>query len=252
MQLNINNGVSMSLLSLLIITSIFNCVSFSKHKTTKGIIKTDTESFYSLKKEHSTTLQDCDEDDICSQVELRTMHSYATGYIIKSYQNFSILLTVDHFCEPQMSQNLLNKIPQTESITTLMRGNVEYGNAYIHTSDPHGDICLMFVFPSLGKPAKIAKKMPKKGEEVYTVSAPQGFSLQGVEPIITGIFSGCSPTDECIYTLDSAPGSSGSPIFNKRGEIIGIITAHINEATFISLSPHVDRINMIINEAQGN
>ena len=77
------------------------------------------------------------------------------------------------------------------------------------------------------KSAKFAKKMPRIGEKIYNTGAPDGISGPSIRILLDGYFSGCnfSPANYCLYTIPATFGSSGSAVYNKKGEIISIIVA---------------------------
>jgi len=90
----------------------------------------------------------------------------------------------------------------------------------------------------------------RKGDRVHIIS-----SSEGRENIITdGIFRGIRETSHKRNALkiDAAVthGSSGSPVFNKDGEVIGIVTFLIKRSQDMILAMPVDLIRDKINRAQ--
>ena len=77
-----------------------------------------------------------------------------------------------------------------------------------------------FVFPFL----TISNRIPEIGEDVFAVGNPRGFGFT----LSTGIVSG--HRDIYIQTnTDITYGSSGGPLFNVTGEVVGITTLGIAE-----------------------
>lgn len=69
---------------------------------------------------------------------------------------------------------------------------------------------------------EIAKSLPKIGDPVFSRSQPYG----GPEIFVRGFYSAPEiPTTPkfSLFQLPAAPGSSGSPIFNAKGRVIGVI-----------------------------
>jgi len=86
----------------------------------------------------------------------------------------------------------------------------------------NSDLCMIFVEIDDMHPAKIGHKEPENGDLLYNYSNPLGVKGVWKEGIFTGwvwvwMFA------ERIGTLDIYPGSSGSGIFNIKGELVGLI-----------------------------
>ncbi len=74
---------------------------------------------------------------------------------------------------------------------------------------------------------KLATNTPKIGDEVFTISNPKGLT----QTLSTGIVSSYRDGNNFIQTTaEITHGSSGAPLFNKYGEVIGITTGGIGEA----------------------
>jgi|GEM_PF-1896270 len=74
---------------------------------------------------------------------------------------------------------------------------------------------------------KIANNLPEVGEDVFAVGNPRGLN----QTLSTGIISGFRSNKELLQTTTSITyGSSGGPLFNKQGEVIGVTTSGLDEA----------------------
>jgi serine protease Do len=74
---------------------------------------------------------------------------------------------------------------------------------------------------------KLATKIPKIGDEVFTIGNPKGLT----QTLSTGIVSSYRDGNNFIQTTaEITHGSSGAPLFNEYGEVIGITTSGIGEA----------------------
>ena len=104
--------------------------------------------------------------------------------------------------------------------------------AEVVASDSINDIAILKINDSqidgFGElPYNIISENLKRGEEVYCLGYPKspilGEEIKASQGIITAI-NGMTPS-QYMVSLDIDHGSSGSPVFDKRGNIAGIITA---------------------------
>lgn len=71
-------------------------------------------------------------------------------------------------------------------------------------------------------PVTVSAGVPKRGTEVFTLGSQAGL----VNLLTTGIISGSWSEDGADYILFTAPvsaGNSGGPVFDKKGELLGIV-----------------------------
>jgi tetratricopeptide (TPR) repeat protein len=80
------------------------------------------------------------------------------------------------------------------------------------------------------------------GESVYVISSPVGFE----NTISDGLLSGIRMIDErseiLQITAPVSPGSSGGPVFNGKGEVVGVVTMLIKEAQNLNFAMPVKLI----------
>ncbi len=80
------------------------------------------------------------------------------------------------------------------------------------------------------------------GEKVYVISSPQGLENTISDGILSGIREITPERKVLQITAPVSPGSSGGPVFNKDGEVIGITTFLIKEAQNLNFAMPVNYI----------
>ena len=158
--------------------------------------------------------------------------SAATGFSVKYYPktNESLLVTNAHFCE-------INMPGVSFIVEDHKKSSLELNSAYLSgtvvLSKPSLDLCLIKADGYI-KPAKLASYHynPMPFEEIYVVGGPSGTFPIIIDTYISSILDrssvdlgkiSSSGNDLILISEQVFPGHSGSPIFTKDGEIIGII-----------------------------
>ncbi len=89
------------------------------------------------------------------------------------------------------------------------------------------DLCILESDGIIDMPRlHVAFKGPNVGDPVYNVAAPTGFFYPPTVPVLSGHYSGpLSNKHHDLLTIPATGGSSGSPVLNSKGELIGLIFA---------------------------
>jgi S1-C subfamily serine protease len=98
------------------------------------------------------------------------------------------------------------------------------------------DLAILAVKTGARPPLKMGDELSiHQGDPVYAIGAPRGLELS----ITNGIVSGFRQLDEQFMiqtTAPIAPGSSGGPLFDQNGRVIGVTTMLLNDSPGIYFS----------------
>jgi tetratricopeptide (TPR) repeat protein len=125
----------------------------------------------------------------------------------------------------------------------LANGNV-YQVRGVLAVDGEGDIALLQadVPQGLVAPLEIIRTTPQEGESVVVIGNP--FGLEG--SVSNGIVSAVRDIPNfgriIQITAPISPGSSGSPVVNMRGQVIGVATLQVSEGQSLNFAIPADRI----------
>lgn len=205
-------------------------------------------------------------------------HSYGSGVLIAHSKNKknSYILTVAHVCEdPDNEETPFSSIKFNNSITILKNSDGIDQKGWIHALDRLNDLCLIGTEYIDEIPMKLAKKPPQKHKKYYNIGAPYGIWSVENSLLFEGHFSGyqnipkrildlpdnivtfCKGEeldDICVtkevkmqmFTIPAAPGSSGSPVFNSKGELVGIISMVVVPMYHVSLGATHESISKFL------
>jgi len=106
------------------------------------------------------------------------------------------------------------------------------------------DLALLLL-PSAGDPLELAKDHPSVGQEVLAIGNPKGLE----KTISTGIVSGIRKKDKdfLVYQITApiSPGSSGGPILNNDGQVLGLASFYMGggqNLNFAVPSVYIDKL----------
>lgn len=109
--------------------------------------------------------------------------------------------------------------------------------------DPENDIAILKVEGKGYPKARIGDaNKAQVGEKVYVIGSPKGLENTISEGILSGIREVDSERKILQMTAAISPGSSGGPVFNSRGEVIGIATFLIAETQNLNFAMPINLI----------
>lgn len=110
----------------------------------------------------------------------------------------------------------------------------EIFDATIISVDPSRDLAILKIDDSDYKPAGslpygIKKSNIELGEELFTLGYPRDEIVYNMG-YLSAVSGYNGDTASCQISLSANPGNSGGPVFNKNGEVIGILSARQTQA----------------------
>jgi S1-C subfamily serine protease len=169
-----------------------------------------------------------------------------SGSVIRHDEDSSIVLTAGHICHPPGSN------PLTEPKIFRVGRNKTNVGAAILKSDKALDLCLLRTSEKLDRPAmSLAETGPTYGRQYYHLGSPLGVAGPDMVPILDGRYSGQvhfhkDRPDMDGYALPAKQGSSGGPIVNIEGGIVGVVSRIRRGYHHITLSPRFQDIRSFL------
>lgn len=189
---------------------------FQKLVLKKEVLKSSDDDIYltvnqsNIKKITEPTIADFTK----SVVTIKTYNAHGSGFIISED---GYILTNEHV------------VGRLKSVNVIFDNGITLQGEVIKTSKKR-DIALVKI-PGKGyKPLKIHSDLnsQKIGSEVFAIGTPADIDLG--QTVTKGILSGVREKEnqEFIQTdVSISPGSSGGPLINEKGEVIGVVVSKI-------------------------
>ena len=243
----IYSGLIFSLFMTIILVAV-SCAMNSSYFTGDGLDKgnkTFRESF--LKVENKFSTREC-KGNKCT---IDRVISSASAFVVNTSKTGSYAITAAHFCEDDMDlllQSIVRGIPIKKIEFYAFDIDMKKYDVNVIHYDDRLDLCLI-------KPALISHHAPDPGDKAYNLAAPMGMFHANMIPKLDGYFAGHYHRDPAnkkqafaIYSIPAIGGSSGSPIFDKNGYVIGMIHSVNTRFPFITYSPTHAQLKQYVNE----
>ena len=196
-----------------------------------------------LKIDRNVKLEYCADLSKPNECITKKMKSSASGFLIGKVPYGAFMMTAAHVCDVSDMIEYIES-PKIKHVGDEFFVNDENGFTYsavVLEMDEEADLCVAFVHGLTNQPVKISEHEPVPGDRAYNLAAPVGFFAAGVIPTLSGYFNGIFKR-YASYSVPAAGGSSGSPIFDSRGEVIGMIHSVHVRFQFLTFSPTLKEI----------
>ena len=226
---------------------LFSLSAFSCVATNLDFSRDARDTFVKIKQSVVITVCNPENPAECLSKESR---SSGSGAVVMRTNAGSYVLTAGHVCSFEREMEIASSAGAARIDVEIKSVNFKLGEyvSDIINIDTNIDTCILFAHNLFTtKVAKIASSSTKvePGERVYNVAAPVGIFYQDVVPLLEGFFMGDRDL-RSYYSIPAMGGSSGSPIFNKDSEIIGMIHSVNIYFPVVSVSPPKDLLREFI------
>tara|TARA_R110000796_G_scaffold185094_1_gene301653 strand:- start:6 stop:836 length:831 start_codon:yes stop_codon:yes gene_type:complete len=180
-----------------------------------------------------------------------------SGVVVKHNLHGSFVLTAGHVCQLELPKSIIAEAIMQEALIREIHYDMKVVNlvqskysADIVAIDMNSDLCLLFIKGYWNKEGAVnlSSVEPFKGERVYNVAAPMGIFYQDVVPLLEGFYMSRNGK-KAYYSIPAMGGSSGSPIFNIRGDLVGMIHSVNVYFPVISVSPTFDNLKLFLEKS---
>ncbi len=115
-------------------------------------------------------------------------------------------------------------------------------------ADEEADLALLSVTDPSDRQRAIepAKVMPDEGERVFVIGNPLRLEGSVSDGIVSAIREVPNIGKVIQITAPISHGSSGSPVFNMKGEVVGVVTLKVTNGQNINLAMGVSRLSSLV------
>jgi len=214
-----------SIFFILFLITLISCVhpNIRTIDPVQNLLSTAKKSF--VKIEVAVWINECNliKDGKKECIKEKIGGAWGSGSVI-SFKGKKHILTVAHICESDHMTTMAamtGKEIQYDFSVTIQANDWEAYSAVPLKIDHKNDICIMSVNNIDAPYLKISNKRPIYGEKIYTIASPGGLAKNGMVPTFEGRFLGVND-GRAFYSVPAMGGSSGAPLINRKGEVIGI------------------------------
>ena len=199
-----------------------------------------------VKIEKRAHVNKCNEDKTVCYPQV--MLSTGSGAVVGNHKFGSLVLTAAHVCEVDTRRYPPGSILGAE--ITVLDLRLKRYQARIINMDHEMDACILTVIGLNGAIVPVRKGTYHPGTKVYNVAAPIGIMNKDLVPLLDGYYVGDEDDHRALYTVPAAGGSSGSPIIDEDGQLVGKIHSVNILFPMITVSPTLEDLRKFIWESE--
>ena len=171
----------------------------------------------------------------------KKMGATGSGVIIENSDQGSYALTAGHICDDQEIARISMKVKKFVSDFKVVDLKGRRYPVEILAVNNDLDTCVLYVRGLQSRAVKISNESPEPGDRAYNLASPVGIFDINMVPIFQGFYSGSAQRKD-IYSIPAKGGSSGSPILNNHGELVGMVSMAFAYFTNACISPAYDEL----------
>ncbi len=219
-----------------------------------GLVTVETTMTPTLCSYVSDPSKDCDVNDL--GLEVKVSSSIGSSIVVGHNNSKTYSLTAAHVCSepsitkfvyrPPIGEHVNVVIEQTVSNIKISDYSGKEREASVYRLDKPNDLCVLTSSDEWGMAFVAAKEDPVIGEKVYNVASPHRIWAPGMVLMMDGYYSGKNSIGFYHYTIPARPGSSGSPILNVEGKIVGMVQRAVVGFENLAISTSAQAIREIL------
>ena len=171
--------------------------------------------------------------------------STASSFLVKHKNDKSYIITSAHVCVTDFGR--LKYLPRFKVYEEFhgLTENMKKHIYHIESVNQSADLCLVSTKRLAGAPFKIAKSNPNRGEKIFNIAAPLGFFEKNLIPLFEGYYLG-KIHNRTVVTLPATGGSSGSPVLNRDGAVLGVVSSVMRNFHHVVVLSTLEQIKNMI------
>ena len=117
------------------------------------------------------------------------------------------------------------------------------------TIDEEGDLCLLSVAMSAqatrARASELARDLPDEGETIFVIGNPLKLEGSVSDGIVSAVREVPNVGRIIQITAPTSHGNSGSPVFNLKGQVLGVVTVKVTNGQNINLAIAAARVEKL-------